>query len=148
MTCPKCGAWMVASELAAATGFLRCGVCTHIYLLPTRYRFGRASRLARFATSAVVGAVLVGILVSITRVWLGDYWPGLSIKQALPPSVAPLVPEGTTFPPESDMGVWHSENGPADASFIGGGQEGDAQMARQRNWQPGGLQQLDGSAVR
>ena len=144
MTCPKCGAWMMASEVTAASGYLRCGVCALVYPVPVLKRYWEASKLGRFWKWAVAAVTLVGILVSIARLRPEDHSPWVLIEQALPPSATPLAPEAATIAPESAVGGWRSAQGTGDTSLLGFGEERGALTERQRIWQQGAEQQLEG----
>ena len=72
MNCPKCGAWLAASEVVAAPGYLQCAVCAYVYPAPVLEPVGRSSKLRRFWKSAVAGAILVGILVPVPKLWTGN----------------------------------------------------------------------------
>jgi hypothetical protein len=144
MTCPKCGTWVMASEVTAAGGYLRCGVCALVYPVPVLKSIWGASKLGRFAKWAVAGVTLIGILVSLSKLWPEDNSPWEQIEQALSPSAAPLAPEAATIAPESAVGGWRSAQGAGDAGLFGTGDEWGALMARQRIWQQGGEQQLEG----
>jgi len=80
------------------------------------------------------GSDLVGILVSISRSWPGDYSPWVAIEQASSPSAAPLAPAAATVAPELALDGWRSAQEAGDASFFGIGKERGALMARQRIW--------------
>jgi len=133
---------MIASEVAAASGYLQCEVCALVCPLPVPRPFLGASKLSRFGKWAVAGVTLVGILVSISGLWPGDYSPWVTIKQAL--CAAPLAPEEATVSPESAVGGWRSARETGDASHFSIGEERGAIIAHQRISQQGGGQQLEG----
>ena len=143
MNCPKCGAWLAASEVVAAPGYLQCAVCAYVYPAPVLEPVGRWSKLRRFRKWAVAGAILVGILVSVSRLWTGNRSPGVSIEQALSPSAASLVPETETVAPEPEVGGWPGAHENGDASLLGSGEEGGALMVRQEIGQRRGSPQSE-----
>lgn len=142
--CPKCGTWLMASEVAVASGYLRCGVCTLVYPVPVLKPVGGLSKLGGFGKWTVAGAISVGILVSIARLWRGDHSPGVPIKHALSLSARPLAPLAATLAIEPAVGDWRSEYGNGDTRLFGIGQDWGALMVRQRTWQQGERQQLEG----
>ena len=86
--------------MAAASGYVRCGVCGHASPVVVLEPIGGASKVGRVAKYAAAGVALVGGLVLIFRLWPAAEPPAGSIERALSSGVAPLIPEAATVIPE------------------------------------------------
>ncbi len=141
LNCPTCGAWVVPSEIAEASGYVRCGVCAHIYPLAALNRLS-GRKLVRYLGFAAGGAGLVITLAILCQGLAGHHPAGEPAVQALFPGPAQSAFEPEAVAVEPAFGGWQSAHGIGGASLFGAGTEGGAVMAPQNIWLQRDWQQL------